>query len=377
MLFRARSRMMRITPPLLVLAASLLSAPVAMALNEYGIEGMGMVSPRADEGRATISADGQRIVFARRSESGWGLWEARVADGRWQQAQPLPVDVAGEARDPYLSRDGRWLLFAAGRQGTLALYRAALSADGRLGAAQALAGDGGRREERGPALSADGQRLLFARQQGRGAGWDMFVAPLDAQGVRGRATALGALNSAEDETDADWLGNDGAVVFSRGSGATAQVWSSGCAWSGVALQPLGLSFNQPGGWTGAPVIDNAKPGEMLVASSAAKAPRAGGVDVYRLAVPKVAAVPGCVPTLVGTEAKPPTKVGHYQSIAVSATTPWHAAARTRPRSAGHCPCAGSARPVRPARCPEGPAHGPRGGPPTAAPAGACRPARPR
>ena len=48
------------------------------------------------------------------------------------------------------------------------------------------------------------------------------------------------------------------------------------------------------GWTGAPVIDNAKPGEMLVASSAAKAPRAGGVDVYRLAVPKVAAVPGCV-----------------------------------------------------------------------------------
>ena len=286
--------MMRITPPLLVLAASLLSAPVAMALNEYGIEGMGMVSTRADEGRATISADGQRIVFARRSESGWGLWEARVADGRWQQAQPLPVDVAGEARDPYLSRDGRWLLFAAGRQGTLALYRAALSADGRLGAAQALAGDGGRREERGPALSADGQRLLFARQQGRGAGWDLFVAPLDAQGVRGRATALGALNSAEDETDADWLGNDGAVVFSRGSGATAQVWSSGCAGSGAALQPLGLSFNQPGGWTGAPVIDNAKPGEMLVASSAAKAPRAGGVDVYRLAVPKVAAVPGCV-----------------------------------------------------------------------------------
>jgi len=50
--------MMRITPTLLVLAASLLSAPVAMALNEYGIEGMGVVSTRADEGRATISADG-------------------------------------------------------------------------------------------------------------------------------------------------------------------------------------------------------------------------------------------------------------------------------------------------------------------------------
>lgn len=287
--------MMRITLPLLVLAASLLSAPVAMALNEYGIEGMGVVSTRADEGRATLSADGQRIVFARRGEAGWGLWEARVVDGRWQQAQALAVGVAGEARDPYFSRDGRWLLFAAGREGRLALYRAALGADGQPGKAQALAGDGGRQEERGPALSADGRRLLFARQLGDGRGWDLFVAALDAQGVRGQSAPLTALNSAADETDGDWLGNDGAVVFSRSNGSTAQVWSSGCAWSGVALQPLGLSFNQANGWTGAPVVDTAKPGEMLVASSAAKAPRAGGVDVYRLAVPKVAAVPGCVP----------------------------------------------------------------------------------
>ncbi|WP_459062484.1 TolB family protein [Stenotrophomonas sp. PSU-St15] len=286
--------MMRITPTLLVLAASLLSAPVAMALNEYGIEGMGVVSTRADEARGTISADGQRIVFARRGEGGWGLWQARLIDGRWQQAQALAVDVSGEARDPYFSRDGRWLLFAAGTGGQLALYRAAVTGDGQLGNAQALRGERGRYEERGPALSMDGRRLLFARQQGRGAGWDLFVATLDAEGVRGPATALAALNSADDETDADWLGNDGAVVFSRGSGTSAQVWSTGCAWSGVALQPLGLSFNQAGGWTGAPVIDNAKPGEMLVASSAAKAPRAGGVDLYRLAVPKVPAVAGCM-----------------------------------------------------------------------------------
>ena len=108
-----------------------------MALNEYGIEGMGVVSTRADEGRATISADGQRIIFARRGEAGWGLWQARVVDGRWQQAQALPVGVAGEARDPYFSRDGRWLLFAAGREGALALYRAALAADGQLGRAAA------------------------------------------------------------------------------------------------------------------------------------------------------------------------------------------------------------------------------------------------
>ncbi|HDS1037922.1 TPA: PD40 domain-containing protein [Stenotrophomonas maltophilia] len=285
--------MMRITPTLLVLAASLLSAPVAMALNEYGIEGMGVVSTRADEGRATISADGQRIVFARRGEAGWGLWQARVVDGRWQQAQALPVEVAGEGLDPYFSRDGHWLLFAAGREGKWALYRAAVAADGSVGRAQRLASAGGDRPQRGPALSADGRRLLFAQEQGRGAGWDLFVAPLDAQGVRGVAVALAALNTAADETDGDWLGSDGAVVFSRGNGDAAQVMTSACAWTGAALQPLGLSFNQTGGWTGAPVVDNAKPGEMMVASRAAKAPRAGGVDVYRLAVPKVAAVAGC------------------------------------------------------------------------------------
>lgn len=202
--------------------------------------------------------------------------------------------MSGEVRDPYFSRDGRWLLFAAGREGRSGLYRAAIAADGSVGAPQALAGDGGRHEERGPALSADGRQLLFARQQGRGAGWDLFVVSLDAQGVRGPATALQALNSPADETDGDWLGSAGAVAFSRGSGDTAQVWTSGCAWTGAALQPIGLSFNQASGWTGAPVVDNAKPGEMMVASSAAKSPRAGGVDVYRLAVPKVAAVPGCM-----------------------------------------------------------------------------------
>ncbi len=135
---------------------------------------------------------------------------------------------------------------------------------------------------------------MFARQQGRGAGWDLFVATLDAQGLRGPASALSALNSADDETDGDWLGQDGAVVFSRGNGSTAQVWSSGCAWSGVSAAAAGAVVQPDRRLDGAPVVDNAKPGEMMVASSAAKAPRAGGVDVYRLAVPKVAAAAGCV-----------------------------------------------------------------------------------
>ncbi|WMJ70922.1 hypothetical protein [Stenotrophomonas sp. 24(2023)] len=285
---------MRTALPLLVLAASLLPPPVAVALNEYGIEGMGVVSTRAEEGRASLSADGQRIVFARRGEQGWALWQARVVDGRWQQAQALALGVPGETRDPYLSHDGRWLLFAAGGEGRWTLHRAALQADGTPGTAEPWTGDGGRRAERGPALSADGRSLLFARQQGHGAGWDLFVAPVTADGQRGPARALDALNSVDDETDGDWLGSNGAVVFTRVRGDHAQVWQSDCAWQGDFLQPLRLSFNIEAGFTAAPVIDNAKPAELLLTSSSAKAPRAGSVDVYRMAAPKVAAVAACV-----------------------------------------------------------------------------------
>jgi hypothetical protein len=236
--------MMRITPPLLVLAASLLSAPVAMALNEYGIEGMGVVSTRADEGRATISADGQRIVFARRGEAGWGLWQARVVDGRWQQAQALPVGVAGEARDPYFSRDGRWLLFAAGREGALALYRAAVAADGQLAGAAA-----GRRRRAPGRARAGPERGRQAAVVCPPAGPGRRLGPVRGDaGCAGPARpghALSALNSADDETDGDWLGQDGAVVFSRGSGATAQVWSSGCAWTARRCSRWGCRSTRP------------------------------------------------------------------------------------------------------------------------------------
>lgn len=295
----AWTRTMRSALPLLVLAASLLCAPVAGALNEYGIEGMGVVSSKAGEGRASISPDGQRIVFASDragGAGGWDLWQATLRDGRWQQPVPLqlPLNSLGDELDPYLSRDGHWLLFASDRQGSLTLFRAAIATDGRFGNPEPWPADASDAVERGPALSADGKLLLFARQDGGGRGFDLYIAPLE-NGRRGQAVALQALNSAADETDADWLGNDGAVAFSRGTDGRAQVWHSDCAWTGASLQPLALSFNVAEGNTSAPVVDNAKPGELLVASSSARAPRAGGRDVYRLRAPRLAVVPGCGP----------------------------------------------------------------------------------
>lgn len=286
---------MRSALPLLVVAASLLCAPVAMALNEFGIEGMGVVSTKAGEGRASLRPDGQRIVFASDrvgGSGGWDLWQAELRAGRWQAPQPLALNSTADDLDPYFSHDGRWLLFASNRAGTMALYRVAIDADGRFSAAERWQEGGVLTAERGAALSADGQRLLFARQAGKGRGWDLHLATL-SDGKRGQAVALEALNSAADETDGDWLGNDGAVVFTRAGEGTAQLWRSDCAWSAAALQSVALSFNTADGMTRAAVVDAARPGELLLVSSSARAPRAGGSDVYRMMAPRTVAVAGC------------------------------------------------------------------------------------
>ena len=287
---------MRTAPTLLVLAASLLCAPVAMALSEYGIEGMGVVSSKAAEGRASVSPDGQRIVFASDragGTGGWDLWQASLREGRWQAAQPLALNSAHDEVDPYFSHDGRWLLFASNREAGFALYRAPVSAAGEVGTPERLAGETARAPERSPALSVQGDWLLFSRKDAEG-GWNLHAAPMHEAG-RGTARALEALNTAADERSADWLGTQGAVVFSRAEGDRAQVWHAACAFSGADARVMELSFNTAEGFTDAPVVDAAKPTELLVSSRSARSPRAGNTDVYRLVTPKVAGMPGCLP----------------------------------------------------------------------------------
>ncbi len=112
------------TPALpLALAASLLCAPPAFALSEFGIEGMGVVSTKADETRASVSPDGRRIVWASPDRAGGpgggDLWQATLRDGRWVEPQPLPAPLNSPAADgdPFFSADGHWLYFASDRAG--------------------------------------------------------------------------------------------------------------------------------------------------------------------------------------------------------------------------------------------------------------------
>lgn len=217
---------MQLRVTLLALAASLLFVPSASGLAEFGIEGMGVVSTPANEARATLSPDGQRIVWASDragGAGGWDLWQAQLVGGRWQQATPLPLNTAQDETTPVFSADGRWLLFASTRAGGVGgsdLYRLPVDAQGQLGAVQSLGpAINSRSNETAPTLSLDGTALLFASDGHGGAGGlDLFVAHWNGSAFIAPA-ALGEVNSAADERDAAWLGDGRALVWARGTSA--------------------------------------------------------------------------------------------------------------------------------------------------------------
>lgn len=289
----------------LALAASLLCAPSASGLSEFGIEGMGVVSTAANEVRGTVAPDGQRIVWGSTDRpggaGGWDLWQAQLREGRWQDPRPVPVNSPANDFDPFFSPDGRWLYFFSNRKGGQGgddLYRAAVLADGGFGPAQNLgAGVNTRGDEWAPTVSADGQRLLFASDGRGGAGrHDLFVARWDGQAFV-EARPVPGLASAQDEFDAAWLGDGRAIVFARSDDPATKpvrLWIAQCRQGRyVDPQPLPLSFNDEQGTTLGPVVDASKPGELLVSGSA-KAPRAGKLDLYRMKAPAASGDDSCM-----------------------------------------------------------------------------------
>ena len=286
------------------LATSLLCGLAAAALSEFGIEGMGVVSTPHDEVRASVSPDGQRIVWGSTDRpggpGGGDLWRATLRDGRWADAQPVSVDTPSKESDPIFSADGRWLYFVSDRAGGFGgddLYRAPVGADGVIGAAINLGkGVNGRGDERAPTPGLDGTRLLFASDGFGGAGrHDLFVARWNGTAFVA-PTPVPGVNTAADESDAAWLADGRAIVFARSDDVTTapiRLFVAQCDGSRYAnATPLALSFNTADGSTRGPVVNASKPSELLVTGSAT-APRAGKLDIYRMRAPAATGADGC------------------------------------------------------------------------------------
>jgi hypothetical protein len=295
----------RMKRSLITLTASLLPviAGPAGALSEFGIEGMHVVSTSAMEIRASVSPDGERIVWGstdrKGGAGGWDLWQATRKDGRWQDARPLPINTAANDFDPAFSADGHWLYFFSNRTGGFGgddLYRAPVQPDG-FGIAENLgAGVNSSGNEWAPTPSRDGQHLLFASNGFGAARHDLFVARWNGKAFVEPKPVPG-INTAVDDFDAAWLDDGKAIVFARsdnGDEKPIRLFVAQCDGTRyVDAVPLPLSINTAESWTLAPSIDWSKPGELLV-SAAAGSPHAGGIDIYRIRAPAVKGKPGCI-----------------------------------------------------------------------------------
>lgn len=287
-----------------LLAGCCTAGAAAAFLSEYGIEGMHVVSTPASEVRATVSPDGRWIVWGSRGREGGAgggdLWRAGLVDGRWQDPRPLPLNSPGEDRGPAFAADGRWMYFASDRQGGaggLDLYRARVAADGSMGQPERLPGPlNTHGNESSPVPTQDGRHLLFASDaHGGSGGFDLFVSEWQG-GAWGTPRALEGINTTADELEAAWLGSGTGIVFTRSSadGEAMRLQLARCeAGDFVEAGVLELSFNTPEGRTRGPGIDWSKPAELLV-SGVARAPRAGGSDIYRMKAPAVDGSEDCM-----------------------------------------------------------------------------------
>lgn len=287
-----------------LLAGCCTAGAAAAFLSEYGIEGMHVVSTPASEVRATVSPDGRWIVWGSRGREGGAgggdLWRADLVDGRWQDPRPLPLNSPGEDRGPAFAADGRWMYFASDRQGGaggLDLYRARVAADGSMGQPERLPGPlNTHGNESSPVPTQDGRHLLFASDaHGGSGGFDLFVSEWQG-GAWGTPRALEGINTTADELEAAWLGSGTGIVFTRSSadGEAMRLQLARCeAGDFVEAGVLELSFNTPEGRTRGPGIDWSKPAELLV-SGVARAPRAGGSDIYRMKAPAVDGSEDCM-----------------------------------------------------------------------------------
>jgi hypothetical protein len=259
------------------------------------MEGVGVVSTRDTEIRASVSPDGGTIVWGSPDRAGgpggWDLWQARRVDGRWQRPAPLSVDTPANEFDPMFSADGRWLYFFSNRAGGFGgddLYRAPVSSDAIGDAVNLGAGVNTRGDEWAPTPSRDGRRLLFS-SDGHAAAkrHDLLVATWNGHAFADAKPVPGIARDA-DEFDAAWLADGDALVFARSADAASKpirLYVATCHAKRYGdIAPLAVAFNTEEGWTLGPVVDWNRPTEMLV-SGAAPSPKAGKLDIYRVLTP--------------------------------------------------------------------------------------------
>jgi outer membrane protein OmpA-like peptidoglycan-associated protein len=150
-----------------------------MMLSNMGRE----VNSAGDDFFPTITADGSTMVFSKRpdNEESSDIYISTHVNGTWTKARPIDeINTKLDEQTPYISPDGKMLLFSSNREGSIRPPRdggkvyfltndlyVSYKKGGEWSPPQRLSGEVNTVDnERAPSLSGDGKILYFSRYRG-------------------------------------------------------------------------------------------------------------------------------------------------------------------------------------------------------------------
>jgi hypothetical protein len=184
-----------------------------------------LVSTEKSEVKVTFSPDGQRLLWGTIGWSGgaggWDIWESLTEGDRWGTPHPVPFDSPENDFDPSFSPDGRGVYFFSNRPGGLGgddVYFVPIDASGVYGRPTNLGANvNSKGDEWGPVVSSDGTRLLVSTDGRGGQGrHDLFVSRRDGDHWAALESLGAEVSTSREEFDAAFLDHAGTIVFASG-----------------------------------------------------------------------------------------------------------------------------------------------------------------
>jgi OOP family OmpA-OmpF porin len=196
-----------------------------------------------EQGAASMSPDGNRIYFTRwsydRGVPASQIYMSQKSGSGWSEPVKLGGDVnnGGNSKQPFVSPDGKYLLFASDRgagMGGYDLYSAPIGADGQAGSSMNMGnGINTSEDEEAPFYHAPSQTLVFASRGHMGlGGLDLYTSKGSLGGSWAAPQNMGfPVNSNKDESYFSTNSPDrllkGAMLSSdRGDGACMSLYSA-------------------------------------------------------------------------------------------------------------------------------------------------------
>ncbi len=201
----------------------------------------------------SVTIDGSKFIFTRRTNSDEDFYECTMIDGKWQTAKPLSGKVNTNFNEgaQNISQDGQWIIFTGCNypegQGSCDLYISYKTNTGWSEAENLGPIVNTDFWESAPSLSPDKRDLYFSSNQAGGyGGKDIWVSHRNEKGKWGRPENLGPVVNTDGDEGCSFMYADNQTLFfnsngHKGYGATDLFFTkkqSDTAWA----EPMNLGY---------------------------------------------------------------------------------------------------------------------------------------